>query len=104
MLTNPGRTRLGRFILSWLVTVLAVPLPAMAQIVCPPGQIPQFIGGQVFCVPEGGVGNDTAPDQLVNRSQILGGRHFATDDQITAILALSEQAVANTATSHQVPT
>lgn len=82
---------------------VADPAPALASH-CPPGQVDVIIGGNlILCVPSGGLGNDLAPDELLNRGQINGGRHYATDAQKAALTALMQTAVANTAQTHQVP-
>lgn len=113
MLPQSARSALHRVVVPALVAVLlagillvrgaAAPAPALA-FHCPPGQVDQIISGNlIVCVPDGGLSNDLASDQLLNRGQINGGRHYATDPQRAALTTMMQTAVANTAATHQVP-
>lgn len=112
MPSQPARSTLHRVVVPALVAVLlaggllargaAAPPPVLADH-CPPGQVHQIVGNLVLCVPDGGLSNDLAPDQLLNRGQLNGGRHFATAAQQAALAELMQTAVANTAAVHQVP-
>ncbi|HSW43574.1 MAG TPA: MBG domain-containing protein [Patescibacteria group bacterium] len=112
MRPQPAHSTLHRVVVPALVAILlagglfargaASPPPVLGDH-CPPGQVHQILGNLLVCVPEGGIGNDFAPDQLLNRGQLNGGRHFATAAQRAALSELMQKAVANTAAMHQVP-
>jgi hypothetical protein len=116
MFAHPAHLTTRRTIVVGLVAILLIgglfargaanPAPVLA-FHCPPGEVDVVINHTVIvCVPAEQPPNpfsDIAPDQLLNRGQINGGRHYATDAQKAALAALTQTAVSNTAQTHQVP-